>query len=140
MSSGKSPLSYNFKINECSGYFNQFNKFIPAISARCPAIKNLSEAGKLDDTCVAYLPKLKTCVMPTSLPTNLGSSCQQFIQTHASYSGCVNDYKNDDDFDPPTGGGEWRVFFGRTSEFWASRNETIKIIDSAGKIVAEASY
>ena len=136
VSSGKSPISYNFKINKCSGYLNQFNSFIPKISARCPAIKDFDEAKKLDDICVAYLPKIKICAMPTSLPTNLNSSCQQFIQTHASYSGCLADFKNSEDFDK----GEWRVFFSRTSEFWASRNETIKIIDGAGKAAAEASY
>lgn len=135
-SSGKSPVSGNLKINKCSGYLNQFNKFVPAVSARCPAIKDLSEAQKLDDTCLLYLPKIKTCAMPTSLPTNLSSSCQQFIQNHASYSGCVNDHKNDKDFD----GGEWRVFFERTSEFWASRNETIKVIDKSGNVLAETSY
>lgn len=136
ISSGKSPISHNFKINKCSGYFNQFNKFIPNISNQCPAIKYLSEANKLDDACFSYLPKIKNCTMPPSLPTSLGSSCQQFIQTHGSYVGCVADYKNDDDFDQ----GEWRVFFGRTSEFWAQRNETIKIMDSFGKIIAELNY
>ena len=136
ISSGKSPLSRNFKINDCSGYFSQFNKFIPPIPQKCPAIKNLSEAKKLDDVCTAYLSKIKTCAMPTSLPTNLVSSCQQLIQTHANYLGCVADYKNEKDFEKK----EWRVFFNRTSEFWASKNETIKIVDSADKIIAEKSY
>ncbi|HEY4521815.1 MAG TPA: lamin tail domain-containing protein [Candidatus Paceibacterota bacterium] len=133
---GKSTRGTNFKINKCSGYFKQFYSFAPALSATCPRINSLSEADKLDDACLDYLPKIKTCQMPTSLPTNLTSNCQGFIQQHGSYQGCVLDHKNDNDFDK----GEWRIFLNRIDEFWAKRNETIKLVGSDGKIIVEANY
>lgn len=137
---GKSTKGANFKINKCSGYFNQFHNFTPQISPRCPNISELPSANNLDDDCVLYLPQIGSCQTPTSLPTNLGSNCQQFIQQHANYQGCVLDFKKDKDFDPPTGGREWRIFLNRGTEFWAKRNETIKLIDLAGKVVVEANY
>lgn len=133
---GKSTKGVNFKINKCSGYFSQFHQFIPSITSRCPNIDDLPEASNLDDACLEYLPKVKSCQMPTSLPTSLGSSCQNFIQQHASYQGCLADHKNDKDFDKD----EWRIFLNRTVEMWAKRNETIKLIDSSGKIIVEALY
>ena len=142
---GKTTKGANFKINKCSGYFSQFHEFTPSISGRCPTVDDLPEVANLDDECVSYLPQIRSCQTPPSLPTNLSSNCQQFIQQHANYSGCVADHKNDEDFDPPSasfggGGGEWRIFLNRTSEMWGKRNEIIKIIDSAGKNIAEASY
>lgn len=133
---GNTTRGVNFKINKCSGYFNQFYNFFPTISPRCPNINDLPSANRLDDACVLYLPQMETCQTPTSLPTDLGSDCQQFIQQHASYQGCVSDFKNDRDFDS----GEWRVFLNRTSEFWAKRNEVIKLVDQARKTIFEANY
>src|SRR3989344_1683524 len=133
---GKNTMGTNFKVNKCSGYFNQFHTFTPALSARCQNLSNLPEVDSLDDMCLEYLPKIRSCQMPTSLPTDISANCQVFIQQHASYQGCVLDHKNDSDFDK----GEWRIFLNRTSEFWAKRNETIKLVGSDGKIIAEASY
>lgn len=133
---GKSTKGANFKVNKCSGYFNQFHNFIPTLSTRCSTISNLPEVKNLDDVCLEYLPKVRSCQTPTSLPTNLSSTCQNFIQQHANYQGCVIDHKNDKDFDK----GEWRMFLNRTTEFWAKRNETIKLVDQTGKVIAEANY
>ncbi len=133
---GKSTRGANFKVNKCSGYFNQFHQFVPSINARCPNISELPEVSSFDDDCFAFLPQVPSCQMPTSLPTNLSGSCQQFIQQHASYQGCVNDHKNDNNFDQR----EWRIFLNRTVEMWALRNEVIKLVDQAGNIIFEASY
>lgn len=133
---GNTTKGVNFKINKCSGYFSQFYNFFPAIFPSCPNINNLPNADRLDDVCVEYLPQVRSCQTPTSLPTNLGSECQQFIQQHASYQGCVSDFKNDVDFNK----GEWRVFLNRTSEFWSRRNEIIKLVDQSGKTIFEVKY
>ena len=133
---GNNTMGENFKINKCSGYFNQFHQFAPSISTKCPSIKDLPESKNLDDACLEYLPKIKSCQMPTSLPTNLSANCQAFIQKHSSYQGCVTDHQNDKDFDKK----EWRIFLGRTTEFWAKRNEIIQFVDSVGKIIGEKSY
>ena len=133
---GKSTKGTNFKINKCSGYFNQFHQFIPSIFSQCPNINDLPGVNNFDNTCIEYLAKLELCQMPVSLPTDLGSSCQNFIQQHANYQGCVNDHKNDSDFDK----GDWRIFLNRTTEMWEKRNETVKLIDQTGKIIAEANY
>lgn len=133
---GKSTKGANFKVNKCSGYFNQFHSFIPTLSTRCQNLDDLSETKNLDDTCLEYLPKIRSCQTPTSLPTNLSSNCQIFIQQHANYQGCVSDHKNDKDFDKR----EWRIFLNRGTEFWSKRNETIKLVDQTGKVIAEATY
>lgn len=84
-----------------------------------------------------FLERQNTCRTPLiNAESDIDFSCSAFVTEHAHYAGCVKDFKNDLDFDAK----EWRIFLGRTSEFWSNRHEDIKVIDRFGKLVTETSY
>ncbi|KKT28860.1 MAG: hypothetical protein UX43_C0003G0154 [Candidatus Giovannonibacteria bacterium GW2011_GWB1_46_20] len=134
---GESPLGYNFKINKCSGYFNQRAAISPQIYAICPSVSSLSLPRNLNNACINYIESLPVCTMPTiNADTGINNDCAEFVQAHASYAACVADYKNDKDFDKK----EWRVYLGKNFDFWNNRHDLIQLFDPAGKLVTEISY
>src|SRR3989338_503698 len=134
---GENPLGRNFKINKCSGYFNQRAAFSPPIYTACPALSNMALPSNLNNTCINYIESLPACIMPTiNADTGINNDCDQFVQAHASYAGCVADYKNDKDFDK----GEWRIYLSKNTELWDNRHDLIQLFDPAGKLITELSY
>ena len=134
--SGRNAGGGNFKINSCSGYFAQFQKFVPPLSSFCPQLIAVDDAKNLDTACRNYIGSLPSCQFPSSIPTNISSVCNDFIQKHAGYQACTQDHKNDKDFDRQ----EWRIYLNRGTELWLSENDTIKLFDASGKKLAEESY
>ena len=53
-----------------------------------------------------------------------------------NYNGCVDAHKNDADFM----GNTWRVYLGRSSSMWRTKNELVKLLDKDGKTVDAFSY
>lgn len=138
---GRSPNGASFKINKCSGYLTQFQKFIPSISNRCPLPRDedLSSIPNrvINDACFDYIERMPRCRIQTApLPQNWSAECYDFIYEEINYPSCVNTHKNDSDFYL----GEWRVYLKRSESIWKRSREEIVLYDNVGKIVSTLKY
>lgn len=134
---GESPIGKNFKVNKCSGYFNQRASFSPSIYTACPALTSRALPKNLNNKCIEYIEGLPACVMPTTnADTGINNDCAEFVNQHASYAACVTDYKNDKDFDKK----EWRIYLGKNFDFWNKSHDLIQLFDQLGKLITEVSY
>src|SRR3989344_3675648 len=80
---------------------------------------------------------LSYCTSPiVNYQTGIDNKCASFVGEHASYPGCVNDFKNDPDFDQK----EWRIYLGLPREFWENRHEDILLLSQSRDLIAESSY
>ncbi len=136
-----SPNGASFKVNKCSGYLQQFQKFYPSISTSCPRPRDedLSSIPRLtiNDACFDYIQSFPACKIQTkAVPVNWSYECKNFIYEKINYASCVNTHKNDVDFYK----NEWRVYLKRTSPLWKSRRETIILYDNNNKVVDTVSY
>ncbi|OGF63910.1 hypothetical protein A2661_02005 [Candidatus Giovannonibacteria bacterium RIFCSPHIGHO2_01_FULL_45_24] len=132
---GESPLGKNFKLNKCSGYFNQ-NNSLPVYTS-CPSLSDLPQPRNLNNKCIQYIESLPNCAVPNiNADTGIDNTCAEFVIQHASYVGCVADHKNDTDFDQR----HWLIYLGKNAEMWGSRRDLIQLFDQLGKLIAEISY
>ncbi len=140
IASGRSPIGNSFLINKCTGYFSQFQTFIPSLSQLCPVLKDEPTPpapNALNDRCLDYIKSWPTCkTQVNSLPQYLSHECQVFISEEANYNKCVSHHQPDEDFFSK----EWRVFLNRSEPLWKSQREIIQLLDSNGKVVDEVSY
>ena len=137
---GRSPTGYSFKLNKCTGYFNQFQDFTPKLPKECPVASDYNIAsvpGYLKDACVDYLESIPRCNMPlNNIPPNLQSECLSLINEKLNYKSCVEDHKNDKDFYKK----EWRIYLGRSEKLWKDRREIIKLLDLNKETIGTATY
>lgn len=133
--SGQSPVGVSFKQNVCSGYLSQFQKFVPPLSKNCPLPVNAENLSQYrpNPICLNFLNSLPSCSTVTNLsqiPRGSDSSCEQFIEEHATYNGCVRDNRNNNNFYEPY----FMVYLGSNKELWKS-NDTLRVLDREGKNV-----
>jgi hypothetical protein len=136
---GRSPIGVSFRVNACSGYFEQFQDFSPPISIACPSpLEGVDKSSLgLDQTCVDYINRIPRCTTNASpLPGNLSSACVSFINSQIHYNACVDTHKNDTGFYKP----EWRLFLKQASELWNNSKETVRLIDHGDKLVDLMTY
>ncbi len=137
---GRSPIGYSFKVNKCTGYFEQFQDFTPQLRQECPAPMNHELAqkfGYFNDACLGYLQTIPSCNMPlNNIPLYLQSECRSFVDEKLNYKSCVEEHKNDRDFYKK----EWRVYLGQNEELWKDRREIIRLLDLNKKIIGSATY
>ena len=138
---GHSPTGYSFKINKCTGYFEQFQNFTPSLPMSCPQVasEKLPEApNHLDDTCLDFLERIPRCTVPVgnNVPSTLSPICTSYIAQNVNYATCVKLHKNDPDFY----GHEWRVYLNRDQGLWKDRREVIKLLDTNKKTISSVSY
>jgi len=139
---GRSPKGVSFRLNTCTGYFEQFQDFTPALPKECP--RPIDEdlpigPNGLNDQCIDYIETLPRCTAHVKgLPSFLADNpvCQEYIGEFINYSGCIKIHKNDSDFYKP----KWRIFLGRNQELWKQKRETILLLDDKGKVVDSVSY
>ncbi|OGF51907.1 hypothetical protein A3I27_00965 [Candidatus Giovannonibacteria bacterium RIFCSPLOWO2_02_FULL_43_11b] len=137
ISTAPSPRGFNFKLNKCSGYLAQSKTYSPSISSFCPHISDLPQVRDLPEKCEKYLDSLPYCTTPIiNFQTGIDNKCANFIGEHASYPGCINDFKNDSDFDYK----EWRIYLGLSREFWDNRHEDVLLLSQSRDLIAESSY
>lgn len=141
INTGYSPNGASFRVNKCSGYLSQFQTFIPYLSTNCPLPRNedLSEipARTINDACLDYINSFPSCRIQTeTLPQNWSYECTRFISTKINYPTCVDNHKNDKDFNSH----EWRIYLKRNDVLWKQRRETIVLYDNVGKIVDTLKY
>lgn len=137
---GKSPLGTSFKLNKCSGYFEQFHDFTPELNTECPLLRDEGSPSNLNDTCLDYIDKVSSCQTVISIPYKysfkLSSSCQDYVTQNANYKTCIENHKNDTDFYLP----EWRIYLDRNEELWKKKRETITLYDDKNNIIDSRSY
>ena len=138
---GRPPTGDSFRVNKCSGYFEQFQDFTPNISKKCPAPEDelvyFNESSGFNNQCLDFIERLPRCkLFLDSLGTSLSPSCQQFITEELNYVKCVERHVNDSDFYQ----GEWRLFLKRDQEIWKSKREQIKLYDKEGRLVDTLNY
>lgn len=136
---GQSPVGTGFRLNTCTGYFNQFQEFNPRLPQECPEISEENLPGiplNFYDNCIDYLRSTSRCIMPLSVPPSVGNDCVLYISEKANYVGCVTDHKNEPDFYKK----EWRLYLGRDKELWANQRDTIILRDDSGRIIDRISY
>jgi len=136
---GQSPIGTSFRLNVCTGYFNQFQKFIPHLSEECPRVSE-ENPPFYPDACFDFVNRLSRCDIPVNISLEnqfkIGNDCLLFISEKANYNGCVDAHKDDKDFYKK----EWRVYLGRGEEMWSNKRDRIILRDQEGKIVDEVSY
>ncbi len=140
---GRSPIGYSFRLNQCTGYFTQFQKFTPSLPKSCPEAEDEFDLfptapNNFSDACLDYLGTIPRCTMPLkNIPVAyLESQCYEFITQKINYKTCVEEHKNDRGFYVK----EWRVYLGQSQELWKSRRETIKLLDHNKKTIGTVSY
>jgi len=133
---GKSPLGVSFRLNKCSGYFEQSQVFYPRLLEQCPYPKDENWSDDLSDECFDYIDILPRCRANFTHPFHLKSNCIEAINKTLSYNKCVELHKDDNDFYK----NEWRIYLGRSEELWKNSHETIILYDKNGNLVEQVSY
>lgn len=141
VTTGRSPNGTSFRINQCTGYFEQFQDFSPALPQDCPRPRDemylFPEKTAGNAECEAFINTLRQCTLTvTEIPGKIGNNCQDFVLNNLSYNGCVIKHRNDADFYK----NEWRVFLGRDQELWSNSHDRVLLLDENGKLVASVSY
>lgn len=131
---GRQERQINFRENLCTGYFDEFSKFSPSLSHRCPRI-NPREFPQLSDRCISKLGSVSSCrMMKADEFTDAG--CIAFAQEHLNYSGCVRDHRERPDFYSK----RWLVWMQHSGEFFRNVIERVTLKDQQGRAVDEHSY
>jgi hypothetical protein len=138
---GRSPNGFSFRLNQCTGYFEQFQNFYPSLPLECPdpedELVRRSEVFSGNAACINYVKQLPRCYLSVNnLPQEIGNLCQSFVTNELSYNGCLNAHKNEPGFYK----NEWRVFLNRDQEIWVNQYERIRLLDENGKTVSVISY
>lgn len=143
ITTGRSPIGVSFRINICSGYFEQFQNFYPSLKTECPDPygdideKYLSGPNVYNDACLDFIDRLRRCNVYTGqLPLDMQSQCQDFVTKKVNYNSCIDTHKNDESFYR----NEWRVYLSRDAELWKSKREVIELLDGFGKTVGTVTY
>jgi hypothetical protein len=141
VTTGRSPNGYSFRLNQCTGYFEQFQNFSPQLPLECPFPEDEAlrrpEILSGNAACIELIERLPRCYLEVnSISPSVGNLCQSFIVNELSYNGCLNAHKNDPGFYK----NEWRVFLNRSQELWVNKYERIRLLDENGKTVSVLSY
>ena len=138
ISTGFSPTGFSFRLNSCTGYFGQFQEFIPLLPLDCPTASLEAvprPPNNLDDQCLDYIDTLPVCKIVTDIPNYFRNDCKNFL-SKLNYNNCVLNHRNSIDFYKP----EWRIYLGRNELLWKSARETINLLDANGKVIDTKSY
>lgn len=140
VSSGRSPLGANIRLNGCAGYLERLAAFTPSINQQCPTPSG-AITSRLSRPCQDYLSGLNSCSTPPPATQGqimlLKGECLDFANQHWTYDQCKSDHRSEPGFFQ----NEWRLFLGLTNEeFIAGRYEVITLRDPSGKVVDQYTY
>lgn len=134
---GRSPIGTSFRLNKCTGYFQQFQEFIPRLPKECPYPKEEYIPEYLNEDCVEHIERLPKCEFPVNaLPPNLLSTCHNYIIENVNYKTCVQNHRSDTNFYKK----EWRVYLNRDTEIWGNKHDTIALYDENGATIDWVAY
>lgn len=140
--SGDAPTGVSFRENMCTGYFEQYQDFSPALTRSCPYPKDeMEQFGNIDlddDRCYDFVSTLPYCEVARveAQDARIGTACEAFVESTLTYSGCVANHRYDQSFKSRT----WRVFLESSNDLWREEREIIKLIDHEGKTVDVMQY
>ncbi len=138
---GRPPNGTSFRVNKCTGYFEQFQTFKPALKKECPLgedeMLRYPERLAGNEACITYVERIAVCEYKVhDIPGNIGDACQDFILNDLSYNGCITAHKNDPDFYR----NEWRLYLKRDQELYKNTHDNIRLLDENKKFIAEIRY
>ncbi|MEK7643111.1 MAG: hypothetical protein AAB372_01550 [Patescibacteria group bacterium] len=133
---GRSPMGVNFKINKCSGYFNENYSFVPGINASCPPPAEEDNTEHLSDSCYNFVRTLYSCTLSIEIPLDLDNTCREHIRSVTGYSQCVSHHKNDMDFYQS----DWWVYLNRPDEIWGNFRDVVTLKNERGIVIATQTY
>ncbi len=141
ITTGRSPNGSSFRINTCTGYFEQRQDFSPGLDRDCPdpedeALKNPQKTGT-NVACIDFMDRVSACeIFSEAIPFDVGTQCRDFILNDLTYNGCVTAHRNDPDFYK----NEWRIFLNRQQELWGNTHDQIRLLDENGKLIDSITY
>lgn len=142
--SGRSPVGISFRVNACTGYFEQFQDFEPFLPIECPfPFDELIQASKRfpdyspSIACNNFVAGIEQCTVYTAPDFGgVDPVCQNIIASDLTYNGCVGLHQNDAGFYK----NEWRLYLDQDQELWQKKNERIRLLDEAGRVIDVVSY
>ena len=136
---GRAPVGYSLRVNKCTGYFEQFQNFVPQLPIECPLPKTEPlppPPNSPSDACLQYIDTMRRCRIEPNPPVELGEECRRFIRDSFTYPRCVAAHKSDADFYK----NEWHLYLSRDLPLWKSAREVITLLDATGKAVDTVTY
>ena len=137
--SGKSPVGFSFRINECTGYYEDKHNFNPSLPLQCPAPEDeefLPEKIDDSDKCMDYIESFSTCEIPPKKLPNMSGICEGYIAQTMSYGACANNHSGDKNFFKQ----EWRVFLNNKFPLWHKEKDVLRLWDAQGRLVDSYEY
>ena len=140
-----SPLGYSFRLNKCTGYFEQFQNFTPSLPQSCPRLKDETRPAppnQLSDACLDYIDRFPACKIittqaaPITPTTDQGYDCLKFVQDNTGYQNCSDLHRYDANFYS----NEWRTYLNYNASIWKSKREIIWLLDQQGRFISQYSY
>lgn len=136
---GRSPIGYSFRLNTCTGYFGQFQRWTPSLPTECPLPRTEPlppPPNTLSDVCLEFVDRMYRCRIEPNPPDTLPPECRAYIRNSFTYPRCVSGHKTDVDFYK----NEWRIYLSRDNTLWKSTREVISLLDTQGKAVDTVTY
>lgn len=135
---GRSPVGISFRENECTGYLEEHQDFHPSLSLSCPTpLQELSQFyPNADDMCVAAIRTVAYCGTEAQSSFELSSGCQNFMDDHLNYNGCIDSHHADANF----AGHTWRIFLGSSGDLYRNTHDTVTLLDAQGKAIDSLTY
>lgn len=141
--SGRSPVGMSFRLNTCTGYFEQFQDFEPRLPIECPfPTEALTNATKRfsnytpSSACRSFISRFGRCETNTNSGPPLESQCQTVAFNDLTYNGCIGLHSNDAGFYK----NEWRLFLDQDQELWDQNDDRIRLLDENGFVIDVVSY
>jgi hypothetical protein len=131
-----SSAPFNLRINECSGYINQFANFTPQIPENCPQV-NYSEIQNFTGQCQQYIETLGACQVPDMSNLEIPRTdyaCQDYLENNFTYKSCFTDHEGDANF---LSNQVW-VWMG--SNVINPYHDKVELLDRNGLLVAIDTY
>ncbi|MDP1706462.1 MAG: hypothetical protein Q8L36_01455 [bacterium] len=138
MYSNRSASNQNFRLNKCTGYFNNYYNFQPVLPKSCPALDK-GDSYLFSSSCQNFVRSISGCRVPTANELNRFSLpgdnlCHAFLDK-INYGGCYQEHSTDANFFSK----EWRVWLGQNFDF-DRRNDRLFLFDENNLLVDEYVY
>ncbi len=137
--SGRSPIGTSFRVNKCSGYLGQFQKYVPDLDRNCPyPTDELKSYGPAKEAaCAEFVERIPRCkIFQGAPPKALSNACVNFLAEKLNYNACAANHKNDQDFYS----NEWRLFLNQPGELWRNESEIIRLMDVSNTVLDAVTY
>ncbi len=139
VTSGRSPIGASLRVNKCTGYLDQFQKYVPDLKTNCPypadELKTYGPYG--ETTCSEFVQKIPRCQIYQGAPSKtLSNTCVNFLAEKLNYNACVANHKDDKDFYY----NEWRLFLNQSSELWRDSDEIIRLMETPDTVLDAVTY